>query len=262
VEERASVGHVCLVVLPGTGYPANYLHDELGPRGQLLTRYSAVGEGGLANRIALISGQAPTPLTELGCPAYDCVYPPETKTLADQLATYGLEWRAYAGVVPDRGCTQPDPSNPFLYFHSLIDVSDCSRSLVELARLEKDLGALERTPVLSYITPASGADAVASEELLREWVPKILRSPAYRDDGMLVIAFDSAPTAEPASVLVLSPFVRRGISNDRAYDHYDLLRTIEVQLGFEALGQAAEVRGFGKDVFERTLDLEPERRIG
>ena len=270
--EPASVGHVFLVVLPGQGYeavlgpaaPPNYLRDELVPRGQLLTRYSAIGEGGLANRIALISGQEPTPQTELDCPANDCLYPAEAKTVADQLSTYGLEWRAYLGPEPVSPCPAPDPANPFVYFHSIVDLSDCPRSTVGLERLGRDLQAPERTPVLSYISHDDVANPLASEALLREWVPAILRSRAYRKDGLLVITFDHAPATqadERVGALVLSRFVRRGISNDRAYDHYDLLRTTEDLLGFEALGLAAEARGFGKDVFKSSLDPHPEKRL-
>src|SRR5919108_267343 len=76
--ELPSVGHVFLVMLQGA---PDQLPDDLVGRGQLLTAYAPPSTSPLANRIALISGQEPTPDTEAGCPDYDaCVYPAEAKT--------------------------------------------------------------------------------------------------------------------------------------------------------------------------------------
>ncbi|HEY4097368.1 MAG TPA: alkaline phosphatase family protein, partial [Baekduia sp.] len=69
-------------------------------------------QGGLANEIALVSGQGPTPQTALNCPEYadiapatidkdgqvlgdGCVYPAATQTLGDQLSADGKSWKAY-----------------------------------------------------------------------------------------------------------------------------------------------------------------------
>ncbi|MDX6604986.1 MAG: phosphatidylinositol-3-phosphatase, partial [Solirubrobacterales bacterium] len=81
-------------------------------KGELLSNYYAVTQGSLANQIALISGQGPTPETAADCPNYTdvvpgtasaegqiegngCVYPAEAETLPGQLAAAGLKWRAY-----------------------------------------------------------------------------------------------------------------------------------------------------------------------
>ena len=80
----------------------------------------------------------------------------------------------------------------------------------------------------------------------------ILDSKAYKKDGLLVILFDHAPDA-----LVLSPFVEAGSTNDKTYNHYSLLKTIEDRIGLgEHLGHADDrkVRAFGRDVFDRELD--------
>ena len=75
-----------------------------------------------------------------------CVYPVETLTLADQLTLEQLNWRAYADGMADpagkpANCVYPGPGearragqpggyaasqNPFVYFHSLLDLGDCS----------------------------------------------------------------------------------------------------------------------------------------
>lgn len=93
--------------------------------------------------------------------------------------------------------------NPFVYFHSLIDGPACAENVVSLEQLPADLAARERTPEFVFISPNlcdDGHDApcvdgkpgglVSADAFLKEWVPRILASPAYRHDGLLVITFD------------------------------------------------------------------------
>lgn len=103
--------------------------------------------------------------------------------------------------------------NPFVYFHSIIDSPACARHVVRLETLEGDLREASRTPAFSFITPNlchDGHDApcangepgglVSADAFLRTWVPRILASPAYQRDGLLVITFDEgdvAPVAQP-----------------------------------------------------------------
>jgi hypothetical protein len=114
------IKHVFLIVLDGHGYdeafgqdsPAPYLAKTLAGEGKLLANYFAVTQGGLANEIALLSGQGPTPQTAANCPEYTaiapgtasadgqvegsgCVYPAATETLPGQLTAAKLSWKAY-----------------------------------------------------------------------------------------------------------------------------------------------------------------------
>ena len=47
-----------------------YLSKTLAEKGELLENYYAVTQGDLANEIALLSGQGPTPQTAADCPEY------------------------------------------------------------------------------------------------------------------------------------------------------------------------------------------------
>jgi phosphatidylinositol-3-phosphatase len=119
-ESLPEIKHVFLIVLDGHGYEeafgpesqAPYLAKTLAGEGKLLSNYYAVAQGGLANEVALLSGQGPTPQTVLNCPEYTamtpgtanpegqvegqgCVYPAETKTLPSQLTEEELTWKAY-----------------------------------------------------------------------------------------------------------------------------------------------------------------------
>ena len=55
----------------GPASPAHYLTGTLENKGELLLRYYAVAHEQLANGIALLSGQGPTPQTAQNCPTYE-----------------------------------------------------------------------------------------------------------------------------------------------------------------------------------------------
>ncbi|HEY4338900.1 MAG TPA: alkaline phosphatase family protein [Steroidobacteraceae bacterium] len=109
--------------------------------------------------------------------------------------------------------------NPFMYFHSIIDAKSCDANVVNLARLPDDLAQARTTPNLVFITPnlcndghdgagtgAAGTTCAngqpgglaSSDDFLRTWVPRILDSPAYRRDGLLIITFDESSFVTPS----------------------------------------------------------------
>jgi phosphatidylinositol-3-phosphatase len=327
-----AIKHVFVIMLSDEPYAsafgpesaAPYLSHTLGRRGTLLARYYGVAQGQLANAVALLSGQGPTPATAVDCPTYEpvtpattggegqvlgdgCVYPASTPTLPGELEVKRLTWRAYvqglgegAGAVPP--CGHPalgaaDPTtagaspapyataaNPIVYFQGLAEARSCASDDVGLSSLAADLASAARTPTLSYIAPDRCHDASpgpcpgggpgglpAADSFLRETVPKILASKAYRHGGLLVITSDSAPStgafADSSSccgqprfpnlppptglaaslppegggqvgALLLSPFVKARTISQAPFNHFSLLRTIEDLFGLKHLGYA------------------------
>lgn len=109
--------------------------------------------------------------------------------------------------------------NPFVYFHSIIDTPRCAQQVVNLGQLPADLASVATTPNFAFITPnlchdghdgdgsgAPGKGCVngepgglrSADEFLRSWVPRILNSPAYQQDGLLIITFDESNVASIA----------------------------------------------------------------
>jgi hypothetical protein len=165
-----------------------------------------------------------------------CVFPASVGTIADQLETAKLSWKGYMedmGNDPSRGdqstCGHPALNaqdntqsanakdqyatrhDPFVYFHNLIDdQARCDSHVVNLDALNADLASAGTTPNLVFITPdlchdghdATCADATENgglkgiNDFLTEWVPKILASPAYQQDGLLIVTFDEASTSD------------------------------------------------------------------
>jgi len=224
------------------GAPAHdpYLAQTLVSQGRLLTQYYGVGHNSLDNYIAEISGQAPNPSSQSDSsvefspsgPVVDPngqavgagdVYPPNVKTIADQLDDQGLTWKGYMEDLGSDagwdggvdGCGRQATGNqaddefeakhdPFAFFHSLVDVpSYCRGHNVALTALAHDLRSVATTPNYSMISPGIINDGheddatlsyLTADRFLRSYVPMILASPAFRQDGMLVVTFDESET--------------------------------------------------------------------
>jgi len=297
--EPGPIQHVFWISLASPGYEAAfgagpqmpYLAGELRPQSLLLTNYSLLDTAPLPNGIAAVSGQPPTAATKAGCPSYeDCLYEVETLSLADQLVGARLRWHGYfEGMTDVEGkpdsCVHPEPEagelttadgyssrlNPFLFFHSLLDLGDCDENDVPLGELAGDLKKVDSTANLSYISPSlcnagfrgtcpegTAEGAAAADAFLAKVVPEILASPAYKQDGLLIVSFgaaDPAPPADPAApvadpkkvgALLSSPLLSPGSTDGTAYNPYSLLRSIEDLFALEPLAGAggAKVRSF------------------
>ncbi|MEA2327069.1 MAG: phosphatidylinositol-3-phosphatase [Thermoanaerobaculia bacterium] len=325
------IQHVFIIVLENKGFdttfgpssPATYLSQTLTAQGQLLRRYYGIGHKSLPNYVAMVSGQALNFMTQADCLVYTsvvpgtqtsffgqtlgqgCVYPAETKTVADQLTEKGLTWKAYMqdmaspcrhpvlnsadGSVNARpGDQYATRHNPFVYFQSLLDSGDCLAHDVDLAQLQFDLGNAATTPNYAFIAPnlcEDGHDApcidgspgglMSADLFLRTWVPRILGSPAWAENGLLVITFDEAdggdagaccnempglntvnpggagPGGGRTGAVLISRFIQPGSVNDTPYNHYALLRSIEDLFALPHLGFAAQpgLKPFGADVY-------------
>jgi hypothetical protein len=230
-----------------------------------------------------------------------CVYPKAAKTLADQLEARHLTWRGYMedmGNDPAREaatCARPAPGgngvlratrtdsyayrhDPFIYFHSIVDrTAVCNANVVRLEKLTTDLAAIATTRNLSYIVPNvcnDGHDATcadgspgglpAADAWLKIWVPRILASPAFQKDGLVVITFDeserdgSACCDEPSGpnvkaqgfygpgggrigAVALSPFIAPGTVVADPVNHYSLVKSVEDIFDLPYLALAAQL---------------------
>ncbi|MEA2375187.1 MAG: hypothetical protein QOD53_1650 [Thermoleophilaceae bacterium] len=244
------------------------------------------------------------------------VYPASVQTIADQLDAKGQDWRGYMedmgnSATESKTCRHPaigSPDgtqnarqgdqyaarhNPFVYFHSIIDdQARCDAKDVPLDRLNADLSSASTTPAYSFITPSlchDGHDApckgsnepgglVSADAFLKQWIPKIVGSPAYGDGGLVIVTFDEAVTADDASsccgevqgpntpnnggttqgsgggrvgAVLLSNYVKPGTVSKVEYNHYSLLRSTEDYFGLSHLGYAAAdgLKPFGYDIF-------------
>ncbi len=236
-----------------------------------------------------------------------CVFPASVASLPTQLDAKGLKWKGY---MEDMGapCRHPTINtadgtqkaksgdqyaarhNPFVYFAAITGSATCAQRDVDLTQLPKDLASTSTTPNLSYITPNlcnDGHDApcvdgrpgglTSVNAWLSTWVPKILNSPAYKADGMLIITADEADSPQSdataccgegpgpnsalpgiaglgggrVGALILSRWTTPNTWSTTAYNHYSLLASLENIFGLPYLGyaHAAGLNRFGLDVY-------------
>jgi hypothetical protein len=264
----------------GAGSKMPYLSGTLRAEGELLSNFTLLTDTGLPNYMGMIGGQQPNPATSQDCPTYDesCMVSPQTINVADQLFSARFTWGAYmedmskncerpdSGIADDTQHFRPaDPAtgaaatgyavrhNPFAYFHSLTDLGGCTQHDLPLTQLD---GALASgAPNLTFISPnlcnvgePSECDAgvtdpgpAQADAFLAQWVPKILASPAFQRDGVLVVTFGEAiPPANgaPVGTLLLSRFLRPGSINAGAFNPLSIFKTVEDLFGLDHIAAA------------------------
>jgi hypothetical protein len=239
-----------------------------------------------------------------------CVFPRGVATLPGQLTSAGLTWKGYMEDMK-QPCLHPQINkqdtmqhakvgdqyatrhNPFVYFTAITASSSCRSHVVNLSLLPKDLKSISSTPNLSYITPNlcnDGHDAPCVDgrpgglksvnAWMKVWVPKILKSPAFQKNGVLIITADESDSPQSDSsaccgettgpnaalpgitgkgggrigALVISRWTKPGTRSTKPYNHYSLLASIEDIFGRPHIGYARTVglNRFGPDVFNRT----------
>jgi hypothetical protein len=93
---------------------------------------------------------------------------------------------------------------------------------------------------------AEGAPAGpgAADAWLKQQLDPLLASKAYKDDGLVLVTFDTAPDAtKPIGALFISAAVDAGGTDDGDYRPANLLRTLEDGFALDPLGRAKDVHG-------------------
>jgi len=188
--------------------------------------------------------------------------------------------------------------NPFVYFHSIFDdLAYCDARDVPLTGFAADLRSTATTPNFSFIVPNQCNDGhdiptcsdgslgglQRSDAWLKVWIPRIMASPAYKRDGLIIVLFDEAlypsscchepkgPNLGPnennggsygvltpfatgggvTGAIFISKFIRPRTLSLRAYNHYSYLRSMEDLFSLPHLGYAAVpgLRPFGPDIY-------------
>ncbi len=188
-----------------------------------------------------------------------------------------------------------------MYFESVIGrPAYCRAHVLSLKPLAGDLKRAATTPNYSFVTPNTCADGhdwpkcqdgtpgrlPRVDEFLKTWIPRIMASPAYKDNGLILITFDESgedsdagaccgevdglgyadpshpnmnevglygPGGGRVGAILLSKYIKPGTLSKHAYNHYSQLRSFEDLFGLKHLGDAQQpqVHSFGADVFTR-----------
>lgn len=235
--------------------------NELARTYSSASRYYAISHPSLPNYLALASGSTQG-ITD-DCP--DCSF--DVKNLADQLDEKRKSWRSYAEDMPspcyNGGFGPPSGAqgrplyvrkhNPWMYFKSVSGNPQRCNQVVPLTQFSADLQS-NRLPDYSWIAPNMMHDMhdgsiKDGDTWLASFVPRILDSPAWKDNGAIFLVWDEGSgdggccgyaKGGRTPAIVVSPLGRRGYQSNVSYTHYSLLRTIEEAWGTGLLGGAGD----------------------
>ncbi len=249
--------HIFVIVLENKDYErilggdhAPYM-SSLAQQYGVAANYYGIRHPSLPNYLALIGGD--TFGVTSNCT--DCfVHAPN---LVDQLETSGKSWKAYLEDMPgpcfvgDAPPLYRQKHNPFIYFDDIRTNPARCNKIVPFTQFAADVQS-NTLPDFVWITPnmcnaMHDCPVGAGDSWLMHWVPEILQSQAWKDNGALFITFDEGKGAGGCcgnaaggriATLVISPLVRPGFTSDATYTHYSLLRTIEAAWQLPPLGQA------------------------
>ncbi|MGA7910175.1 MAG: alkaline phosphatase family protein [Candidatus Dormiibacterota bacterium] len=230
--------HVFVIVMENRSFAqvaGNSYIAHLATQYGVATNYHGVSHPSLPNYLALTSGST------WGI-ADDGFHALPAGGLGSELSAAGIDWRAYMEGMTRTCFNSPYPyalkHDPFAYYGA-----SCPAQVVAFSRFASDMSGT--VPRFVWITPDlchDGHDCsnAVAESWLAQTVPLILATPAWQDNGLLLITWDEGEdSANSVLTLVIQPNPLLHQSS-RPYNHYSLLATIEDELGVPRLGEAAQ----------------------
>ena len=244
--------HVFVVMMENLGYSlalATPGFASLASRYASASNYYAVGHPSLPNYLAITSGG--TWGVESDC--ITCYV--DKANIAAQLSKAKISWGAYLEDVPGPCYLAPywgeyyaGKHNPWRYYDDIRSSPALCAHLLPFGRLGPLLaGRAAKVPRYVWVTPNLCDDghncppAVAASWLDR-FVASVVKSAAWKANGVLFVTWDESDSGGPAGgqvlTLVISPGLRRGLKVTVGYTHYSVLATIEDAFRLPLLGAA------------------------
>jgi phosphatidylinositol-3-phosphatase len=202
-----------------------------------------------------------------------------TNHLTTLLEKAGVPWRAYEEDITGKTCPlTPEGSvdangnqlyqpkhDPFVYFNDQTNNQNplstrCIQHIRPYSQLATDL-ANGTVAKFNFTTPklcddmhdGCGGNSIAhGDTWLKNHVPAILNSTAYRSGGALFIVWDEAAAGDgPIPMIVLSPFAKgNGYHNYIGYNHSSLLRSMQEIFNVYPVIRYADTKPDLSDLFQ------------
>jgi hypothetical protein len=256
-----SAPHVMVIWMENTDYSQMAASPAMPELNQLAHEYASFTRAygwhypSLPNYIELLAGSdlgvtSDCDITDKGCSGF------HHEKIVNQLEAAGLSWHAYYQGDPS-GCYQGDGSGNYPYWHNsfryFADFKTQCKHISNFGPLLSDLSG-PRPPDFNWVVPDlvnSGGDngtMNSGDSWLAGELPKIMATSWYRNDGQIVIIYDTGyndtggnggASAGQIPVVVVSGH-DRGIGPIAApVNTAGVLRSIEHAYGFRYIGNAA-----------------------
>lgn len=253
------VSHIFVIVMENResdqiiGNPQAPYINALAGRYALATDYFAIRHPSLPNYLALIGGET----FGVSSDCTSCIQ--NAPNLVDALEHAGKSWKSYQEGLPHPCFTGAGAGeyamkhDPFMYFRDIRDNPGRCDDVVPLSQFGADLRA-GAMPDFSFITPnlihdMHNGSIAQGDRWLSGFVPTVLKSPAWRDGGVLFIVWDEGSSGAGCCglaygghvpLLVITPSIEPGRRIESPVTHYSLLRAIEDVWGLPRLGHSAD----------------------
>ena len=239
-------GHVVLVVEENHGYSEVIGNSSMPYLNSLATQYGSATQyfanthPSIGNYLMMTTGQIITNDDSFsGTVGVDNV--------VRQLLASGKTYKSYAENLPSVGYTGGDAypyakrHNPLAYLTDVVGSTTQVKNLVPFSQFSTDL-ANNQLPNFSFIVPnllddAHDGSLSAADLWLQQNVGPLLSNTAFQTDGLLIIVFDEAGTADTTNggghvaEIIVSARAKRGFSSVTTYQHQSELRLVMHGLG-------------------------------
>jgi acid phosphatase len=233
--------------------------NTLASRYGLATNYYANVHPSIGNYFWLTTGQTITSDSNFAGTVTE-------DNIVRQLLAAGKTWKSYAESLPSVGYTGGDAypyvkrHNPFAYLSDVLGSPTETNRLVPFSQFAADLSS-NQLPHYSFIIPnqfnnahdcpasnpsCTNADKLAAaDNWLKTNIDPIIASPAFQQDGLLVIVFDEADDSDAANgggkvtTVVISPKAKQNFQSTTFYQHQSTLRLTAEGLGLTTFPGAA-----------------------
>lgn len=249
-----ALNHVFLVVEENTNYgdvtssSMPYLDSLAGAYG-LATQYYADTHPSIGNYFMMTVGDTIT---------NDDSYAQTVASdnIVRHLVAAGKTWKAYAEDLPSVGDTTIDLDNgtyasrhnPIVYLTDVHDNATQARNVVPFTQFASDLTGYT-FPNYSFIVPNLCNDAHdcslgTADAWLQTNIDPLVRSPAFQQDGLLIILFDESGSDNTHGGgqivwVVVSSKAKRGYQSTTLYQHASTLRLTGTVLGLTSFPNQA-----------------------
>jgi phospholipase C len=208
--------------------------SQLAARYAYASNYHGITHPSLPNYLAMTSGST-WGITDDGYHALPA------GGLGAQLTAAGISWRAYMEGMSN-GCLHSGypyavKHNPFAYYGG-----QCGPQVVPFTQFSRDMSG--EVPRFVWITPdlchdGHDCSTATANTWLARTVPQILATSAWKEGGVLFITWDEGEDRANSVLTIVIRAHPAVHTSGQAYNHYNLLATIEDQLGVPRLGAAA-----------------------
>jgi acid phosphatase len=201
-----------------------------------------------------------------------------------QLNLAGKEWRSYAENLPSIGYTGGDQypyvkrHNPFAYLSDVLNNQAQANNLVPFSQFSVDL-ANGQLPNYSFIIPnqynnshdcpptlpnCTNADKLTTaDQWLKDNLDPLIASPAFRQNGLLIITFDESVDTDTQNggghvmTVIISPKAKQAFQSSTFSQHQSLLRLAGEALAVGTYPGAASTAPNMAEFFTTTPNTAP-----